>query len=467
MNPRSLRFKLTVWYAGLLLLVVAAFGGYTYHAVRQHLLGIARQTLVRRANQIAETLVSSVTVTGEAPLRIVLEATYAPALNDRFIRITRDDSVIYVSGMPNDKSFEPDLIPQRISATALTREESIQNGGKLLVACIPVRAGEHAYFVEVGGSEFATETVLRGLLASLLIGLPIVLSVAIRGGYVLLNKALAPVEQITVAAQDITLHHLDRRLPAVNTGDEIQGLCDTLNQMIGRLDESFQSSSRFSSDASHELRTPLTIMRGELEALLMDENLPRNIHETLFSLLEETQRLVKIVEGLFALSRLDIGEAQMERVKFDLAQLARATGEQMCLLAEVKNTRLLYETGERVEVEGDRARLKQVVVNLLDNAIKFTPSGGTITVSVKADSGMGRLQVADSGPGIPEKALPHVFERFFRADGVRSREVDGAGLGLSIVKSICSAHGGIAAAENSASGGCRIWVDIPLAIGTN
>ncbi len=465
MNPRSLRFKLTVWYAGLLLLVVAAFGAYTYHAVREHLTGLTKQTLLRRAIQIASALSSK--PEADSQMRGEMEATYAPALNDRFIRVTRDGEVIYVSGKPNDGSFVPDAVPRADFSAASAREEPIPSGGRLLVAGAPIHMGTHRVLVEVGSSESATDTVLRGLLIALSIGLPVLLAVAIIGGYVLVTSALAPVEHIAAAAHDITLHHLDRRLPVVGSGDEIQGLSETLNQMISRLDESFQSSSRFSSDASHELRTPLTIMRGELEALLMDETLPRNVHETLYSLLEEIQRLVKIVEGLFALSRLDIGEAQMERVRCDLAQLVRATADQMCLLAEVKDTKLLYETGDRVDVEGDRARLKQVVVNLLDNAIKFTPCGGTITVSVAAESGMGRLRVADSGPGIPEEALPHVFDRFFRADGVRSRDVEGAGLGLSIVKSICGAHGGSAVAENSPGGGCSVCVEIPLAAGIN
>ena len=197
--------------------------------------------------------------------------------------------------------------------------------------------------------------------------------------------------------------------------------------------------------------------------MLLSKELPADIREILASLFEETGRVSKIVTGLLSLSRLDAGEAQVERVKFDLAELAATTAEQMWLLALEKEIAVSCDTSNHVEVEGDRSRLKQVIVNLLDNAIKYTPSNGRIWLSVKADHMNARLSVSDTGPGIPEVALPHIFDRFFRADETRSRVVEGAGLGLSIAKSICSAHGGRIVVKNLENGGCCFTVDLPLA----
>ena len=279
----------------------------------------------------------------------------------------------------------------------------------------------------------------------------------------LMKRALTPVQQIVAAAQDISLHHLGRRLPVSDKGDEIASLSIALNQMIARLDESFQNTSRFTADASHELRTPLTIIHGELEAILLGRELEPALRDALGSLLEEVERLVRIVEGLFALSRLDTGEAQAERVRLDLASLAETTAEQMCLLAEEKRIDLVCQTRDGVEVEGDRARLKQVIVNLLDNAIKYSPEHGNIALAVHGRNGSAYLEVTDTGPGVPEAALPHLFERFYRADETRSGEIGGAGLGLSIVQSICAAHGGSVTVKNNLPTGCKVTVELPKA----
>ena len=198
------------------------------------------------------------------------------------------------------------------------------------------------------------------------------------GGYLLVRRALKPVEQITRKAEQITQHNLSERLPVAHTGDELERLSHSLNRMIARLDDAFQNSKRFVADASHELRTPLTILRGELENLNEDAQLNPEVRNRLGSLLEEVERLSKIVEQLFALSRLDAGEAQTEWTRFDLAELAKTTAEQMSLLAEDKGIAISCNADRKVPVEGDRARLKQVVVNLLDNAIKYTPEQGAI-----------------------------------------------------------------------------------------
>jgi signal transduction histidine kinase len=247
-----------------------------------------------------------------------------------------------------------------------------------------------------------------------------------------------------------------------NTRDELERLSVALNNMIRRLDESFQHTQRFLADASHELRTPLTIIQAEVEAVIDNTVGEPEVRELAGSTLEEVERLRKIVEGLFALSRLDAGEAMEQAAPFDLSELATVTTEQMCLLAEDKEISIVCDAPHPAIVQGDRARLKQVIVNLLDNAVKHTPSQGRIEVSVNARNGHAVLEVVDNGPGIPAEALPHVFERFYRADRARSRELGGAGLGLSIVHSICQAHAGRVRAESEVGKGARFIVELPL-----
>jgi signal transduction histidine kinase len=179
--------------------------------------------------------------------------------------------------------------------------------------------------------------------------------------------------------------------------------------------------------------------------------------------LEEVDRLAKIVDALFAISRLDAGESQQEWERFDLAPLAASTTEQMSLLAEDKGIAVACNVQGKVSVDGDRARIKQVVVNLLDNAIKYTPPGGTINLNVHARGGKAVLEVVDTGMGIPASALPHIFERFYRVDQARSRDAGGAGLGLAIVKSICAAHGGKVEVESAEGKGSQFTVELPLA----
>jgi heavy metal sensor kinase len=285
--------------------------------------------------------------------------------------------------------------------------------------------------------------------------------IAIGGGYLLVGRALAPVDQIAQKAEQITQHNLSERLPVARTVDELERLSLSLNHMIGRLENAFLNSKRFVADASHELRTPLTVVRAELESMASNRSLAPEFRETIGSVLEEVERLARIVEQLFALSRLDAGESRAEWVQFDLADLAATTAEQMSLLAEDRGITVSCDAAQTVLVDGDRSRIKQVVVNLLDNAIKYTPEKGRIQLRVAAVDGHATLEVSDSGIGIPMDAQPHVFERFFRVDKARTRDPEGAGLGLSIVKSICTTHGATVEVESNGVGS-RFLVKLPL-----
>jgi len=250
-------------------------------------------------------------------------------------------------------------------------------------------------------------------------------------------------------------------MPVSATGDELQQLSISLNRMIERLEEAFHHISRFSADASHELRTPLTIMRGELETAVQNPKIDADVRETLGAVLEETVRLSKIVDQLLSMSRLDAGEAFLEVTRFDFSELVRTTVEYMRLLADEKKLALKVEAAQAVHVEGDQSRLQQVVVNLLDNAIKYTPEGGSISVSVAGEPDKAVLAVTDTGIGISQEGQAHIFERFYRTDKARSRELGGTGLGLSIVKSIGAAHGGRVSVQSAEGRGSTFCFEIP------
>ncbi|HVM51430.1 MAG TPA: ATP-binding protein [Candidatus Acidoferrum sp.] len=467
MNTRSLRFQLVAWYAGLLTACFALIGAVTYVVLQNYLVSALKENQMRRARQIGQLLLEEVQHHGEGQIGDEIESRYAPSLNDRFVRITRSDgTVLYVSQAPKEGKFSPADLPAAVPAAGgeAARQILLVNGRKMLLTSRAVRApGGAVYEVETGAPMDEVQADLRQWLLFLVSGLPVAAIIAVVGGSLLVKRALSPVDKIAASAERISSQNLGERLPVPPTGDELQRLSLALNHMIERLDQAFQYSRRFVADASHELRTPMTVLRGEIESFVEEPRMPAEWRERLGSALEEVERLANIVEGLFAISRLDAGEAQAEWVRFDLGQLAAATADQMFLLAEDKRIALSCSAPNGVWVEGDRARLKQVVVNLLDNAIKYTAEGGKVALTVSALDSKAVLEVADNGIGIPSEALPRIFDRFFRVDKARSRDQGGAGLGLSIVKSICAAHHGRVEASSTPGQGSRFRVELPLA----
>lgn len=466
MNIRSIRFRLTVWYAALLGGMILLFGASTWLGLARYLNRSLSDSLAKQARQIGENFLIDVAVSGENYVIDEINEHFAPEMSDHFVRVTRGDgSVLYVSGTPKSGSFDPAGMAALSGVSQqFTREEHPQGGGDLLIFTTPFTSRDgRRFLIEAGASYKQVEDVLRGLLLALALGLPLTIGAAVAGGYWLMRRALKPVGEITQSAERITSRNLGERLPELRTGDELEQLSVSLNRMISRLEESFLYVSRFTADASHELRTPLTILRGELEAAVEQRPLAPELRETIGSALEETERLSRIVESLMAISRLDAGEARMERDILDLAELATSTTEQMRLLAEDKDIALRCESEEQVCIEGDRARLKQVIVNLVDNAIKYTPAGGLVGVKVRATNSRAMLEVNDNGVGIPAEALPHIFERFYRVDKARSRQMGGAGLGLSIIKAIVTAHGGQVRVESVEGKGSRFLVELPIA----
>jgi heavy metal sensor kinase len=459
---------MALWYAALLAGALALFGAATYLGLERYLQKSLEESLIKQARSIGDVLLVNINQSGQDYVDNEITEHYSPEINGRFIRVTRvNGKQIYVSGPPKDGSFDPALVaaPRLPLTREFTREMEMSDGHELLLHGLPYRASDGAQFlIEVAAPYNQIESVLRGLLLTFTLGLPLIVALAIGGGYLLMRRALHPVDEIRQKAAQITSRNLSERLPVVHTGDELERLATDLNRMIARLEESFLQINRFSADASHELRTPLTVLQGELEAIAQKgQGLPEDVRDTIGSALEETQRLSKIVASLLAISRLEAGEARVQPVRLDFAELARTTTDQMKLLAEEKRISLTSDGSESVEVEADPSRLKQLVVNLLDNAIKYTPEGGNVSISVMRRDDHAVLEVADSGLGISADDLPHVFERFYRADKARSRQMGGTGLGLSIVRSICLAHGGQITVNSTEGRGSLFRVELPLA----
>ena len=464
MNTRSLGFRLVAWYGGVLTVVFVLLGLLTLLFLRHYLEANLLDTQARRARQIADTLIARSSRAAEGSLGGAgREPVFPGGQRPLHPHHARGRLAGLRLGRPARCALRPGAGARRHWAPGRARWRC-----PAAARCWWPRARSPAamaprYRVEVGASGAASEATLAHVLLMLAIGLPITVAVAVAGGFVLVRRALKPVEHMGRMAEAITQHNLSERLPVLRSGDELERLSVSLNHMIARLEEAIHGSKQFVADASHELRTPLTVMRGELESLAQDRQLRAETREALGSVLEEVDRLGEIVEGLFALSRLDAGEAHGEWVRFDLAALVGSTAEQMNLLAEDKKVRLTTAVAAPVFVEGDRARLKQVVVNLLDNAIKYTPAGGSVALSVRRDGPLAVFEVSDTGAGIPGDALPHVFRRFYRVDDSRSREGGGAGLGLSIVKSICAAHGASVEVASVPGQGSTFRVRQPLA----
>src|SRR5207245_676266 len=457
---------MTAWYAGLLASSLLLFGVFVYAGLERYLDFSLQKTLTEQSRSIGTQLLASIPSKRPGWLASEINEAYAPDVNGHFIRVTgADGEILYLSGPPKDNSFDPSRVP---SFTTNGKEGYLKHfgmaGGHRLLVTGMVFASPHGkrFLVESGAAYDPIENILHGLLVTLGIYMPLAVSLAIVGGYWLMRRSLRPVDEITKRAQGITSTNLSERLPIIKTGDELERLSTALNHMIGRLDDAFQHINRFSADASHELRTPLTIFHLELEGIAQSPLLVPELADQIGSALEEVQRLSGIVENLLTIARLDAGEVRMAKESLDFGELVSSTASQMRLLAEEKSLSMLCEVARGTYVDGDRPWLKQVIVNLIDNAIKYTPEGGEIEIRVRPSQNTAVLEVVDSGVGISAESLPHLFERFYRADKARSRNSGGAGLGLAIVKAICSAHGAEIKIVSSEGRGSSFSVELPL-----
>lgn len=300
--------------------------------------------------------------------------------------------------------------------------------------------------------EARLEQQLGEVLVVLVLGVPLIVVFAGVGGYLLARRALAPIDHLATEARRITADRLHERLSVPNDHDEIGRLTAVINGTFARLESSFEQLRRFTADASHELRTPLSVMRGIGEMGLRETRTPAEYKEAIGSMLEEVDRLTRLVDTLLRLSRGDAGTVRLAPEPVDLGQLTRDVVSSLAILAEERQQRVTVDAAEQVRVSADRLVLREGITNVLDNAIKYSPSGSTIAVGVGKRDGHATLAIADEGPGIAADHRDRIFDRFYRVDEGRSRELGGTGLGLAIAKWAVEANGGQLSVDSNSAG---------------
>jgi heavy metal sensor kinase len=304
---------------------------------------------------------------------------------------------------------------------------------------------------------------LRGALKVLIPLLPIVLVAALAGGYWLSRRALRPVDEIVETARSISARNLSQRLNVPETGDELQRLSRTLNEMIERLESAFTRISRFTADASHELRTPLTVMRTTAEVALRESGHDGVSREPLRRIIAEVARTSHLVDNLLLIAKADSGDEKLQMTRVDIVQTIEEVATEVAVLAGVKGVELQTRLPDSAAwVMADRSALRRLLLILLDNGVKYTPTEGQIVVSLVIDDELASVTVRDSGIGIPQADLPHIFERFYRVDRARSRAQGGTGLGLSIGQWIAEGHGGTIVVESKLGVGTTFSMSLPL-----
>lgn len=302
---------------------------------------------------------------------------------------------------------------------------------------------------------------LERLKIILAILIPLVVVITSFGGYLMASRALAPVQEITNRAREIQAKNLDQRLDIKTSDVELQNLVNTLNAMMERLNQAFLSMQRFTADVSHELKTPLTIMAGTIEVALNQERNPLEYREAMQTVLDEINRLSRIVHDLLLLSSYESGKPNLKTERIDLADLIKKIVEMVGPLAEDKEIETVLRLNARPTILGDPSQLSQVVINLLDNALKNTPSHGRIEITLDNTNQTSVLTISDTGGGIPALELPNIFERFYQVDEARSGENRGIGLGLSIAKTIVEMHDGKISVQSKEGGGTVFSVILP------
>ena len=316
--------------------------------------------------------------------------------------------------------------------------------------------------VQVGMSLKNMHETRRSFLIITLVTLPIALLLAGGGGWLLARRALKPVDNMTEAADRISAEALSDRLEETGAGDELDHLAKTLNSMLSRLDSAFSQIRRFSADASHELQTPLTILKGELEVALRSERTPEEYRRILNSALEEIDRIAHLVEGLLLLSRADAGVLRMDRKPVDLSQLVKDIHDRAKILADTRGVILRLDQVEPASMPGDYERLGRLLLNLVENGIKYTRTGGQVALSLKKEQKEVLIKITDTGIGIPPDEQAQIFQPFYRTNEARAQGQGGVGLGLSIAGSIAEAHGGRIEVESTPGQRTVFTVFLPI-----
>jgi heavy metal sensor kinase len=319
--------------------------------------------------------------------------------------------------------------------------------------------GRGEYFLAIGRSLSDDHQVVHDFTRDYFMLLPLPIAVSSLFGWFMAGRALRPVNHVARTAQRISSSSLKVQIPLRNAGDELDHLIESFNRMIERLSSSFEQIRQFSTDVSHELRTPLTAIRGQLEVALFTAKNPEQYREAMLNALEDVERLSAIVRALLLLSQAESGQLTLQKAQLDVSALVRDIVDQFQIPAEAGKVRLRADLPEELPALLDRVQMERLISNLLSNAIKYTPPGGAVTVRVLPENGVVRLEVEDTGQGIPAEHLPHIFDRFYRVPDRNPEK--GLGLGLSFVSWIVKAHGGSIDVQSEPGKGSRFSVSLP------
>ncbi len=461
-----LRVRLTLWYGSALALVLIIFSVVLYVITARNL----RDDIDQELEETATAAVRSLEERGFLPLiheEELLSQFPELARIDKFFQIFSPSGTITIRS-PNIRQHEVPLSRTALEATfngqIILESAQYPNEPPLRLISVPIiYRGSLLYIVQVGTSMESIEETLHRFLILLIVAMPIALAVSLAAGWFLAGRALRPVDAITLAAQRIAAGDLSQRLTMPASPDEIGRLAGTFNDMIGRLDASFKQIRQFTSDASHELRTPLTVMKGETELVLRRPRPLEDYQSVLVSNLEEIDRMTRIVDELLFLSRADMGEVKMELMPVALEVVVEDICRQATLLGQDRNVQVVLASLKPVLVHGDELRLRELLLNLVENAVKYSNSGGKVEISLLTDRQQAILSVSDQGIGIAPEDHPRVFNRFFRADQARAHTKKGTGLGLAICSWIAESHRGRITVKSDVGQGSTFTLTLPLA----
>jgi heavy metal sensor kinase len=448
--------RLTLWYGAILAVSLVMLGAFVYVTFSRNLLGEIDRALDEELAEIA----LEVTAAPDAAAREAQLQKYFGQHEFYAIQVSRPDGEVIFSshGVGDHPLSVPNLGDQ--PGTEVTEDVVMTDSVPYRMSSRVVTSFDGPMIIQAADSLSLYYRERRQLLAVMLGAAPVVLLTAAAGGVWLSRRALAPVDRMTRAAVEISASRLDRRVEA-DTDDELGRLATAFNAMIERLQKSFAEMQRFTADAAHELRTPLAVLRSEAEVALRAPRSGEEYRQVLRSQLEEIDRLTRLADQLLFLCREDAGEPSAPAAAVRVDALLQNVGDQLQASAKGKGLSLQVEQVPDCSVEIDADRLRRLFVNLLDNAIKYTPGGGQVRVTGRRDNGTVEITVQDTGPGITTEHLPHLFERFYRVDPAR-RRVDGTGLGLPICRSIVERQRGTIRVESDPGNGTTVCVALPV-----
>ena len=450
-RSHSVRLQLTLWYVAAMTLVLAVYAGailaYVGRSASQLLNQQLRSDFQWATVMVEQTPEGGITWNGEE----VIE-------EHPWLQVWGPDGRLLFR---NDVALEQPQVG--LDLANLADDEIVRVPTPGVPLRVLSRRGEIAgsqIIIQVGRSELGMREQIRTVALILLLGLPLAVAAAGFGGYLLARRALAPIERMTERAETITAERLSDRLPVSNPDNEMGRLATVFNATLARLQQSFNQMRRFTADVSHELRTPLTAIRSVGEVGLRGAHRDEGAYRAIIgSMLEEVDRLAVLVDRLLTLSRAETGEASLSIEPIALKELADSVVTDLAVLAEEKSQQVVVEAHGSPRGVGDRMMVRQALINLVDNAIKFAPPGSAIVVRVGESAGKATVDVIDRGPGVPAVARDQIFNRFFRADS--GSETSGTGLGLSIAKSASEAAGGSLTLEHSDEHGSTFRVTLP------